>query len=320
MKSAIIGCGAISSVHADALIKQGGQIAALCDIREENARALADKFSPGCPIYSDYREMITKEKPDVVHICTPHYLHAQMAEFALDSGVNVLLEKPACISEEELESLKAAERRSKARLAICLQNRYLEVTRAAKQFLEGKKVLGVLGTVFWIRDKEYYASSDWRGRKDKEGGGLMINQAIHTFDLMMYLGGEPKNLKASIANRYHGDVSEVEDTAEIYWETEHGRAQLFATTAASCYYPINIRVHTSEGILEINGDCCKINGVDIREAGFSSYGKSYWGIGHYYIIKDFYDCISQGKEFPLGIHEAEKTHKAIFKIYRDNPL
>ena len=318
MNAAIIGCGAISIVHADALIKQNIKISALCDIRQHTAENLKAKFSLECNIYSDYKQMLSTEDIDVVHICTPHYLHADMAVFALSKDINVLLEKPACINENEIQMLIKAQKNSKAQLGICFQNRYLEGIIAAKQFLANKKILGISSTVCWSRDKEYYTDSDWKGRKNTEGGGVLINQAIHVLDLMLWIGQYPKYVVGNVFNGHLQDIIDVEDTADIYYETESGNALLYATTAASKNYPINIKIDAGEHLVEIIGESCEIDGVKFLSKHESTLAKDYWGLGHYKLIQDYYACLKDNRKFPIDIEEGSKALKVLFAVYKSN--
>ena len=128
MRSAIIGLGTIGRVHAELLASRGEEIVALCDIDPRAAQNAKEKWAKSAVIYSDYKEMLTKEMPDVVHICTPHYLHADMVVFALGKNINVLCEKPLCMNREEIDAILKAEENSKAQLAVCFQNRFLSDT------------------------------------------------------------------------------------------------------------------------------------------------------------------------------------------------
>ncbi|MDD4002580.1 MAG: Gfo/Idh/MocA family oxidoreductase [Clostridia bacterium] len=317
MKAAIIGCGAISQRHADALKKCGIEIAALCDVILGKTGNLKERYLLRCSEYTDFKEMLGMQKIDAVHICTPHYLHAEMAGYALKKNINVLLEKPACINEKEIEMLRAAQKESGAQLGVCFQNRYLEGIQTAKKFLKDKKVQGITGTVLWSRDKEYYTLSEWRGSKQKEGGGVLINQAIHTLDLMQWLSGTPEYITATVSNRHLIGVIDVEDTAECYWETENGSALLYATTAGSRNYPINIKIDVGEHLIEIAGENCEIDGINYcRIQSGKTEGKDYWGIGHYNLINEFYNCINDGKKFPIDIEEGTKALKMLFAIYK----
>ena len=190
MRACLIGCGGISKCHLNAIEQLGKdavELTAVADIIEQRAEKTASEHS--CRAYTDYEEMLREEKPDVVHICTPHYLHVPMAVNALSQGINVVLEKPCAISVDGIKELTAAEKASSARLAVCFQNRYNESAIFAKKLIDSGeygKVTGADALVKWQRDESYYNADEWRGTKSQEGGGVMINQAIHTHDLMKY--------------------------------------------------------------------------------------------------------------------------------------
>ena len=121
----LIGCGTIAPSHLTALsLVSGAQIVGLCDIKPEKAEAMKKRFAENAAVYTDYKIMLDTEKPDSVHIATPHYLHCEMAIYALSRNINVFLEKPMCISEDEIDKLKEAEKSSTAKICVCFQNRY----------------------------------------------------------------------------------------------------------------------------------------------------------------------------------------------------
>ena len=170
--------------------------------------------------YASLEEMLENEQVDVLHICTPHYLHTPMAVYALEKGVHVFTEKPPAISRDQFATLKAAAKENHARLGICFQNRYNESTKAMEEILasgENGKIVGARAFVSWMRTKEYYAESDWRGKWETEGGGCLINQSVHTLDLLnLFMGGQPVETQAHMMNYHLKDVIEVEDTVSAY--------------------------------------------------------------------------------------------------------
>ena len=208
MKAAIIGLGVIGKVHYDVLKRQGEDIVALCDIDAAKLNGYDNVKK-----YFDYKKMLDEEQIDVVHICTPHYLHADMTIYALERNVNVLCEKPLCIKKEDVARIIDAENKPEAMLGVCLQNRYNKSSQFVKRYFQNKKIDFAFGNVLWHRDKAYYASGEWRGKKETEGGGVLINQAIHTLDLMQWICGEPTSVCANTYNYSLKDVIEVEDTA-----------------------------------------------------------------------------------------------------------
>ncbi len=184
IKTAIAGLGVIGSVHARILEENGCSPVAVCDLCAEKCEpySYAEK-------YTDYARMLDECKPNIVHICTPHYLHADMIIEALNRNINVLCEKPLCISRDEITRILAAEKKSKAILGVCHQNRYNAENRFVKDYIKDKKIVCATANVVWRRDEAYYRSAEWRGRRDTEGGGVLINQALHTLDLMQWFAG-----------------------------------------------------------------------------------------------------------------------------------
>lgn len=310
MKSAIIGLGVIGKVHYDVLKKQNADIVALCDI-DENVLSKFDCAKK----YTDYKTMLDCENIDVVHICTPHYLHADMIVYALQKDVNVLCEKPLCIKKEDITRIVDAESKSKAMLGVCLQNRYNKSSQFVKRYFADRKVDFAFGNVSWHRDKAYYESGAWRGKKATEGGGVLINQAIHTLDLMQWICGEPKSVCANTYNYSLKDVIEVEDTAIAMFKGETD-FEFFATNTAKSDLPVEIRFMSGGDIVTLYPDEVLINGevADI-ERGMSWYGKLSYGNGHEKLIKHFYDCVERNEKFWIDAIEASKCVKEVLAVY-----
>jgi len=310
MKSVIIGCGVISKVHAK-IIPNHSTLCAVCDTDPAKTEIFAD-----IPHYTDYKVMLDEIHPDVVHICTPHYLHAEMVIEALSRGINVLCEKPLCIKAEEIPRILEAEKASGAQLGVCLQNRYNRSNLAVKEYIEGKKVTAGVGQVSWHRDEKYYASGDWRGKWDTEGGGVLINQALHTLDLMQWFCGMPKKLTAQISNLTLKDVIEVEDTASIIC-SDGADFNFYASIGTSRDCPVEITLRADNEWIKIMPRYTVIGGrfeeyTDSR----CMYGKECYGSGHEALIADFYDCVASGRKFAIDGEEGAKVIKLILSAYR----
>lgn len=313
MKSAIIGLGVIGKVHYDVLKSQDADIVALCDIDE----SVLQKYD-GVKKYTDYKTMLDCEDIDVVHICTPHYLHADMAIYALNKNINALCEKPLCIKVEDIDRIIDAESKSKAMLGVCLQNRYNKSSQYVKQLLSGKKVDFAFGNVSWHRDKAYYQSGEWRGKWATEGGGVMINQAIHTLDLMQWICGAPKSVCANTYNYSLKDVIEVEDTAIALFKGDTD-FEFFATNTAKTDLPIEIRFMSGGDIITLYPDEVLINGevVDI-DKGMNWYGKNSYGNGHEKLIRHFYDCVKNGEKFWIDAKESSACVRQVLATYKSH--
>lgn len=319
MKIAIIGLGVIGKVHAEALSILGTPASALCDVDENRIDYVKNKFAPQAANFTDWKKMLSEYKPDSVHICTPHYLHTEMIIEALRQNINVLCEKPLCISEDEVVSILKAEQESKAVLGVCHQNRYNDVNVFLKNYLSDKKIQGAYGTVMWHRTEEYYHSAEWRGHKDTEGGGVMINQALHTLDLLIWLCGQPSSVSSANANLTLKDTIEVEDTIAISCK---GETEYFftATNGAPASFPVelNFKLENGDHILALP-NVVLLNGKVIdTEENKRALGKDCYGNGHIRLMQDFYDCLKNGRPFSINGKEGAKVVRTILKAYESN--
>lgn len=310
MKSVIIGFGVIGRVHAEVLKNQGAEIAAVCDTDSSKLSGF------GCRSYCDYIDMIESEKPDVVHICTPHYLHADMSVECLKRGINVLCEKPMCISEDDVCRISEAALHSSAQFGLVLQNRYNAANLFVKKYTEINPVIDGFGIVNWQRDRKYYASASWRGKKSTEGGGVLINQALHTLDLMQWFIGMPSEVTANTCNFMLKDIIEVEDSAMAVFSGDR-KFSFFATNTGSTDFPVEITLKTDKDYIKILPDAVMLNGelIDFKKDN-RILGKRCYGTGHEDLIADFYDCIKCGRKFPIDAGEGGKVMKLIFGIYK----
>lgn len=327
MRVSIIGCGNIAKVHLKVLNAMDGvEISSVVDINEDKADKAAEKY--GCKAYYDYKKMLNEDRPDSVHICTPHYLHTEMAIEALSSGAHVLCEKPCAINTEQLSKLRMAQLMSTTEFGVCFQNRYNTSVTAVKSAIEMNKygaVKGVRAFVQWFRDEAYY-SDDWHGKQATEGGGVVINQGIHTLDLMRYLvGSDIVSVTGHVANDHLKGVIEVEDTAHARLVFENGVIGLFdATTAFSFNSDVLIDIFCERATLRIEGDRAFIikDGGEIEilntEKTAEAMGKDYWGGGHEALIRDFYNCIASGAHFPIDSHEGGKSVEEFSAIYESS--
>ena len=330
LKVGIIGCGRISRFHGmPAAAQPNVELRAVCDLIPDRAKQMAKLF--GAPkTYTDYKEMIKKEKLDVVHICLPHYLHAPVAIDAMKMGCDVLTEKPMAISMEQAEEMVKTAKKTKHKLGVIFQNRYNAGSQLVKQCLESGRLGAIKAAkcnVTWYRPNGYYTESDWKGTWDKEGGGAIIDQAIHTLDLMCwFIGYDIKEIECSMANRAHKGVIEVEDAAEGLITFKNGvRASFWAMNYYSHDAQVEIELSCENGIATIKAEEGTVKLNDGREFTAKpnpnelfNYGggPSYWGASHYKEITDFYSCLAAGQEPPITGEEILATaHKMVMAVY-----
>ncbi len=327
MKTAIIGLGAISVTHISAIQNNDfTTLCAVCDIKQEKVdAALSRADMQGVKGYTDYKEMINAEKPDVVHICTPHYLHRDMAVYALEAGCHVFLEKPAAMNAAQaMEIVEASEKFGK-KVCVSFQNRVIPTNAAAKEIVDsGKygKLCGIRAEMTWSRGGAYYTESGWRGTWEKEGGGVLMNQSIHTLDLMYYLCGKVKNMEGSVAIRRNKGVIEVEDTAEATIWFENGVEGIFYAT--NCNFKdssVQIELFFENATFFLYRDALYLvtDGGLERIVDNHDYigteGKACWGIGHAMMMSRFYNALCGADEWYCDISDAVPVLEMIDKIY-----
>ena len=213
---AIVGTGNISQTHIAGLLelKDRCKIVALVDIVPSKAEEKNKKYGLKAKVFASHEEMLADGLDiDLVHICTPPYVHASIAIDCMNSGLNVLVEKPMATCVKECDEMLEAEKRNGVVMAVVAQNRYRQGVHNLKTLADG----GIAGKVrvahvnsLWWRGHCYY-DLWWRGLWEKEGGGPTLNHAVHHIDMINWIQGElPKEVTAVLANVMH-DNSEVED-------------------------------------------------------------------------------------------------------------
>ena len=214
LRVAIVGTGGIAHEHMKSYLtlKDRCRVVALVDIIPGKARRFMEEFGLSCDTYEDHLDILPRQDIDLVDVCTPPFVHAQISINALRSGKNVVCEKPMAASLEECDAMLRARDESGKLLSIIAQNRFRKPIRDLKALLDS----GIAGKVrhaqidsFWWRDHCYY-DLWWRGTWEKEGGGCTLNHAVHHIDMLGWMMGLPDRITSVMANTGH-DNAEVED-------------------------------------------------------------------------------------------------------------
>lgn len=321
MKNACIaGYGSIAPSHAAALDEcENARFYAVCDIAPEHIKMAEKDRALIC--YSNFQEMLKDKNIDVVHICTPHFLHAPMSIQAMKSGKDVVLEKPAAINRAELKKMLEVQRETGRKVCLMLQNRTNACVIKLKEICENKtygKMLGVFGSLTWNRQPEYYTKSDWKGKYATEGGSLMINQAVHLLDLIGFMGNGIKNIRSNMSTLLLNDIIETEDTASMILELNNGaRGCLFATNTYTADEPFRLEVRFENALLRyadyklyLITDDTKV----IAQDEVNRTTKSYWGCGHNTVISQFYKALSDTGSY-ISLNNGINTMEAVFSVY-----
>lgn len=319
-RAAVIGCGDISAVHLAALAGLDDvQLVAVCDVDRRRADAASDHH--GVPAYTDHDALFDAVRPDVVHVCTPHVSHAEIAIDALERGIHVIIEKPVARDPRQAHALVAAAERSTAKSAVCFQNRYNTPVQAAHELLTSGRVgrvLGASGTVVWHRTPEYYAAAPWRGTWSDSGGGLLMNQAIHTLDLLQWLVGPVTSVAGTASQRIL--PVEVEDTAELTLTHESGAHSVFyGTTTHAANEPVTVDIVAEGAHLSLRGDL-RVEYTDgrvdtVTDEHTATGARAYWGVSHERLIADFYHRLSDPAPFWITPAEGASVVRLIHEVY-----
>ncbi|KAA5536738.1 Gfo/Idh/MocA family oxidoreductase [Taibaiella lutea] len=252
---AIIGFGHIGKRHAEHILNNDAcKLVAVCDIDADGAKHLPDA---GISFYNDYAEMLSGTNIDVVCICTPNYLHCQHAVEAMKAGKHVVVEKPMAMSIAECDEMIAVAKSTKQHVFAVKQNRYNPPVAAVKDLVQSGrmgKVYMMQVNCFWNRSNNYYAQSEWRGKKDKDGGCL-FTQFSHFIDILYYLNGNISKASGVLRNFAHQDNTEFEDSGAFVLEAENG--SLINFNFSTCAYEKNmegsITILAENGTLKIGG-------------------------------------------------------------------
>jgi len=248
MRFAIIGIGNIAPIHAAAIRGvPGAELVAVATRHEGRGRAFAAEY--GGTWHADYRELLAQAQADVVTICTPHDLHAPMTLAAAQAGAHVLCEKPMARNVAECDAMIQACAKAGVTLGVVFQSQFERLSLSLKNALDAGRLgrlLWASANTLWHRTDAYYLSGPWRGTWEHEGGGVLINQAIHAIDLLIWLAGMPISVTARTRTLNH--AIEVEDAALALLDYADGRLGLIqATTAAFPGYPERLEFFGSQG-------------------------------------------------------------------------
>lgn len=328
----IIGCGVIGPVHANAISNlPNAHLVGVCDIQRDRAEAVAKEY--GAEIATtDYTELLARPDIDAICVCVPHYLHARVAIDAAKAGKQVFCEKPMAIDPVDMDAMIDAADKASVQLGICFQHRFDPVVKHLKYLVDsgkfGKLLLG--GTQCQcLRNEAYYNSAAWRGTWAQEGGGVLINQAIHTIDLMLWVLGEATSISGTYSTLRWNDCIEVEDTATAFLTFANGaQGHISATSASNLDWNTHVRIFGTEGsavvttgfpnqftLLQVNGEQAEIPSPDEVIPGV---GKACYGNSHVRAIQCFTECVLDGKPYPINGHEGRRAAEAVLGLYRSS--
>jgi predicted dehydrogenase len=346
MRIGLIGAGSISATHARAARAISGvEVVAVYGANLEKVSHLGQQY--GAAGYQDFEAFLAHRPMEMVIVGSPSGLHAQQGILAARQALHVLVEKPIATSVEQSAALIGACEKAGVKLGVIFQDRFKPQARLLKQLIEEGSLGRILlaeARVKWYRDPEYYSKSRWRGTWELDGGGALMNQGVHTVDLLLWLLGDVTRVHAWTASLRHSIATE--DTALALLEFRSGTlATLLATTAAYPGYPRRIEITGTEGTVVFENDV--IVAADLRDRAQGLSGPA--GVdmpgslakpgglgkndapdrnpsasspmvsdtrGHQSAIEDFIHAVEQDEKPACDGHEAQRSVALIEKIYQ----
>ncbi len=331
IKCGIIGCGVIAPTHIEGYqALPGVSVTHLCDLIGERADKLGEKYHIARRS-TDYHELLADPEITLVSVCTDHASHARIVIDALEAGKHVICEKALGRTFDDLEAMTAAARRHPELVSAGIfQHRFEPANRQLKTLVEtGKfgKLLTVNLNFNCLRTAEYYQKDAWRGTLRGEGGGILINQAIHHLDQLRYLFGDIKSLCARTANLTHQGVIEVEDSAAFVFEFQSGVfGAVTATNSSAAEWRSFLAISGTDAILEYaNEQPVHVEGKEaeaIREALKPEHvnqkvtGKTYYGAGHTAQLADFVDAVREHRPAEETLPDAANSAALVLAVYQ----
>lgn len=343
LRLAVVGTKGIGQAHIRAIrAVQDCELAAICDVDEAELKLRSQEL--GVPGYTSADEMFSKEKLDGVSICTPHWFHPEIAFKAFGAGVHVLCEKPLAVTVEDGEKMIDAAKKAKKVLAVCFQFRTAPLNAKAKEIIRSGRLGEVRRTLVisnWFRPRAYFKSASWRGTWKGEGGGVLLNQAQHALDLMLWISElTPERVTGETATLFH--QIEVEDRAcALVQYKGSATGYIFASTTEApggtylefacdkgklCLDEAVLRVgeleRSSREFMEESQEIFAEPKCNWQEYRADSFRDVKWG--HEAVLADFVDAIRTGRP-PLatgadGLGALELANAIVLSGMRAQPV
>lgn len=332
MKYALIGCGRIAVNHIKAMRNNGLELVALCDLSLENVDILLKKteYITDAPRYTDYKKMI-EEHPEleVVAVATDSGVHAEIALYCIEHGINVIVEKPMAMSmQDAMKMIKRSEEKG-VKLAVCHQNRFNVAVQETRKAVEtgrfGKMSHGSIN-VRWNRNKAYYEQAPWRGKWASDGGALM-NQCIHGIDLLRWMMGDEVEEVYGVTRQQFHNYLECEDIGMAVLKFKNGAIGTIEGTVN--VYPKNLEetlyLFGENGTTKLGGTSC--NNIDVWDfsdatdadngkAGLQEATSNVYGNGHTSLYADVIDAIKNNRIPYVDAYAGKNALEIVLAIYK----
>lgn len=331
MRYALIGCGRISPNHIAAAKANGLEFAAICDIEPQNMLDKIKKFElDTVHTYTDYKQMLAEEKPELIAICTESGKHAEIALDCIEAGCHLIIEKPIALSIADADEIIKRGREKGVVVCANHQNRFNKSVRKIRDAVEkgrfGKMFYGT-AHIRWCRDWEYYSRADWRGTWEQDGGALM-NQCIHNIDLLRWMMGDEIETVVGMTDRLNHEYIEAEDLGIALVKFKNGTYGIIEGTTD--IYPKNLEetlyLFGSKGTVKAGGTSVNkieewvfsdaLDDPEEVKQQFHENPPNVYGFGHTPLYADVIDAILTHREPYVTAEDGKRALELVLAIYK----
>ncbi|MFQ7348685.1 MAG: Gfo/Idh/MocA family protein [Anaerococcus vaginalis] len=334
MKYALIGCGRIAVNHIKAVVENNIDMVAACDIKLEKIDQLVEKtkYNKDFKKYSDYKKMIDENLDlDFVSIATESGIHAEIALYCIENGINVIIEKPMAMSMEDANKIINLSKEKNVKVSVCHQNRFNIAVHKTRQAMDegrfGRLSHGSIH-VRWNRNKNYYDQAPWRGKWESDGGCLM-NQCIHGIDLLRWMLGEEVEEVYGVTKQQFHDYLECEDIGMAVLKFKNGAVATVEGTVN--VYPQNLEetlyLFGEDGTVKIGGK--STNNIDVwnfkdedaddqNNIGLKEETENVYGNGHTSLFKDMIKAIQDDRDPYITAVDGKNALEIVLAIYKSS--
>lgn len=332
MRYAIIGCGRISPNHIAAAQNNELEIVAICDIEEMCMEDKALKFKLGDEVkrYTNYIQMIEKEKPELVAICTESGKHAKIALDCIERGIHCIIEKPIALSIADANAIIAASIKYQVKVCACHQNRFNKSVQKIREAIDMNRFGRLFhGTahIRWCRDYEYYNRARWRGTWEQDGGALM-NQCIHNIDLLRWMMGTEIVEVVGMTDKLNHNYIEAEDLGIALVRFKNGSYGVIEGTTN--VYPKNLEetlyIFGEKGTVKAGGQSVNIieewrfsdllDDPEEVKAKFNENPPNVYGYGHTPLYTDMINAIKNDRQPYVTAMDGKRALELVLAIYK----
>lgn len=332
MRYALIGCGRISPNHIAAAKNNSLEIVALCDIDASCMKDKVLKFKLGGDVrqYTDYKEMVEKENPELVAVCTESGKHAEIALFCISHGCHCIIEKPIALSMTDADAIISASIKYHVKVCACHQNRFNKSVQIIREAIDmnrfGRLFYGT-AHVRWCRDHEYFDRAPWRGTWEQDGGALM-NQCIHNIDLLRWMMGSEIDEVVGMTDRLNHHYIEAEDMGIALIKFRNGSYGIVEGTTD--IYPSNLEetlyIFGEKGTVKAGGQSVNVieewrfsdmldDPKEVKER-FHENPPNVYGYGHTPLYSDVINAIQQDRQPYVNAMEGKRALELVLAIYK----